>query len=58
MGRMWYENGKYLKKKHTFEDFIAVAEHLIKVCVLVCVCGWVGGGCCSAGAGFRRLTSG
>ncbi|MFQ5490598.1 MAG: S9 family peptidase [Phycisphaerae bacterium] len=29
MGRMWYENGKYLHKKNTFTDFIACAEHLI-----------------------------
>lgn len=29
MGRDWYENGKYLKKKNTFTDFIASAEHLI-----------------------------
>jgi len=28
-GRAWYENGKYLKKKNTFTDFIACAEHLI-----------------------------
>jgi len=28
-GRLWYENGKYLKKKNTFTDFIACAEHLI-----------------------------
>lgn len=25
------QNGKYLKKKNTFTDFIACAEHLIKV---------------------------
>jgi oligopeptidase B len=31
MGRMWYEDGKYLKKRNTFTDFIACAEHLIKV---------------------------
>lgn len=31
MGRMWYEDGKYLHKKNTFTDFIACAEHLIKV---------------------------
>jgi hypothetical protein len=31
MGRMWYEDGKYLKKINTFTDFIACAEHLIKV---------------------------
>ncbi|MEE9442351.1 MAG: S9 family peptidase [candidate division Zixibacteria bacterium] len=29
MGRWWYEDGKYLKKKNTFSDFIACAEHLI-----------------------------
>jgi oligopeptidase B len=31
MGREWYEDGKYLKKKNTFLDFIACAEHLVKV---------------------------
>jgi len=30
MGRPWYEDGKLLKKKNTFTDFIACAEHLIK----------------------------
>lgn len=30
MGRKWYENGKYLRKKNTFTDFIACAEHLIE----------------------------
>ncbi len=30
MGRAWYEDGKYLKKKNTFKDFISCAEHLIK----------------------------
>jgi oligopeptidase B len=30
LGRDWYENGKLLKKKNTFTDFIACAEHLIK----------------------------
>jgi oligopeptidase B len=29
MGRGWYEDGKYLKKRNTFTDFVAVAEHLI-----------------------------
>jgi oligopeptidase B len=29
MGRAWYEDGKLLKKKNTFTDFIACAEHLI-----------------------------
>ena len=29
MGRPWYENGKLLKKKNTFTDFIACAEHVI-----------------------------
>jgi len=30
MGRPWYEDGKLLKKKNTFIDFVAAAEHLIK----------------------------
>ncbi|XVF82715.1 hypothetical protein PTKIN_Ptkin16aG0071300 [Pterospermum kingtungense] len=30
MGRQWYENGKFLKKKNTFTDFIAYAEFLIE----------------------------
>lgn len=29
MGRDWYENGKLLKKKNTFTDFISCAEFLI-----------------------------
>lgn len=29
MGRQWYEDGKLLKKKNTFTDFIACAQHLI-----------------------------
>ncbi len=29
MGRQWKEDGKYLKKKNTFTDFIACAEALI-----------------------------
>ena len=29
MGRQWYEDGKLLKKKNTFTDFIVCAEHLI-----------------------------
>jgi oligopeptidase B len=29
MGRYWYEDGKLLKKKNTFTDFIACAQHLI-----------------------------
>jgi oligopeptidase B len=28
MGRAWYDEGKMLKKKNTFTDFIAVAEYL------------------------------
>ncbi|GII26030.1 S9 family peptidase [Planosporangium mesophilum] len=35
MGRRWYEDGKLLAKKNTFTDFIACAEHLVKV-------GWTG----------------
>lgn len=30
MGRQWYEDGKLLKKKNTFTDYIDCAEHLIK----------------------------
>ena len=30
MGRQWYENGKLLKKKNTFTDFIDCAEYLIE----------------------------
>jgi oligopeptidase B len=30
MGRNWYENGKLLKKKNTFTDFIDCAEYLVK----------------------------
>lgn len=30
LGRPWYENGKMLKKKNTFFDFIDCAEYLIK----------------------------
>lgn len=30
MGRSWYEDGKFLKKKNTFKDFIACADYLIK----------------------------
>ncbi len=30
LGRPWYDDGKFLKKKNTFADFIAAAEHLIK----------------------------
>jgi oligopeptidase B len=30
MGRQWYENGKLMKKKNTFTDFIDCGEYLIK----------------------------
>ncbi len=30
LGRAWYEDGKLLKKKNTFTDFIDCAEHLVK----------------------------
>ncbi|HYO81484.1 MAG TPA: S9 family peptidase [Bryobacteraceae bacterium] len=30
MGRQWYEDGKLMKKKNTFRDFIAVTENLIQ----------------------------
>lgn len=29
MGRQWYEDGKFLKKKNTFLDFIACGQYLI-----------------------------
>jgi oligopeptidase B len=29
LGKLWYDAGKLLKKKNTFTDFIACAEHLI-----------------------------
>ncbi len=29
MGREWYENGRLLHKRNTFEDFIACARHLV-----------------------------
>ena len=29
MGRMWYEDGKLLKKKNTFTDFITCSKHVI-----------------------------
>ncbi|MCM2281306.1 MAG: S9 family peptidase [Bdellovibrionaceae bacterium] len=30
LGRAWYDDGKFLKKKNTFLDFVACAEHLIQ----------------------------
>jgi oligopeptidase B len=30
MGRLWYEDGKLLRKKNTFNDFIAASEFLIR----------------------------
>ena len=30
MGRYWYEDGKLLKKKNTFTDFIDVGDFLVK----------------------------
>lgn len=30
MGRQWYEDGKLMKKKNTFTDFIDCAEYLVK----------------------------
>jgi oligopeptidase B len=30
MGRSWYTDGKLLRKKNTFTDFIACAEHLVR----------------------------
>jgi oligopeptidase B len=30
LGRQWYEDGKYLKKKNTFTDYIACSDYLIQ----------------------------
>jgi oligopeptidase B len=30
MGRQWYDDGKMMKKRNTFNDFIDVAEYLVK----------------------------
>ncbi|AQG80958.1 S9 family peptidase [Spirosoma montaniterrae] len=30
MGRRWYEDGKMLKKKNTFNDFVDVSEYLVR----------------------------
>ncbi len=30
MGRGWYDDGKMLRKRNTFTDFIAVADHLVR----------------------------
>ena len=30
MGREWYEDGRLLRKRNTFDDFIACAEHLVE----------------------------
>ena len=30
MGRGWYDDGKMLRKKNTFTDFVAAAEHLVQ----------------------------
>ena len=29
MGRAWYDDGKLMKKKNTFTDFVAATEHLV-----------------------------
>jgi len=29
LGKQWYDDGKLMKKKNTFTDFIAAAEHLV-----------------------------
>ncbi|MEO6701528.1 MAG: S9 family peptidase [Jatrophihabitantaceae bacterium] len=31
LGRHWYDEGKLLKKRNTFTDFVAAAEHLVKI---------------------------
>ncbi len=30
MGRRWYDDGKLLRKQHTFSDFVACARHLVE----------------------------
>src|SRR5215468_2948429 len=30
LGRRWYDDGKVLRKRNTFTDFVACAEHLVK----------------------------
>ena len=30
MGRRWYDEGKMMKKKNTFTDYIDVAEYLVR----------------------------
>lgn len=30
LGETWHDHGKMMKKKNTFTDFIACAEHLIR----------------------------
>ena len=30
LGRQWYDDGKMLRKRNTFTDFIAAAEHLVQ----------------------------
>jgi oligopeptidase B len=31
MGRYWYEDGKFLRKRNTFTDFVACAERLVQL---------------------------
>jgi oligopeptidase B len=31
LGRHWYDEGKLLAKKNTFTDFVAAAEHLVRI---------------------------
>lgn len=30
MGRRWYDDGKLMRKQHTFSDFVACARHLVE----------------------------
>ena len=30
MGKQWHDNGKMMKKKNTFTDFVNVAEYLVE----------------------------
>lgn len=48
LGRQWYDDGRLLNKKHTFEDFIDVTRHLMTLGVCdparVCAAGGSAGG--------------
>ena len=49
MGRSWYTDGKLLRKKNTFTDFIACAQHLVAAGLDVGRTGWSRGAARRAG---------